>query len=93
METWRTQVLLPNKNRIVGTGAWVCTFVDAHTSIRECMATYILPRGRVQIAGEVIDRSAFLLSIIGGTGAYSGALGVAVFRGTDEVHNLTFFLQ
>ncbi len=77
-ETWRTQVWLLKKDQAVGTGLIACIKADRNTSIRECVGTYILPRGRIQIAGEIISHDAYQLSVIGGTGVYGAAGGVMV---------------
>ncbi len=77
-ETWRTQVWLLKKDQAVGTGLIACIKADRNTTIRECVGTYILPRGRIQLAGEIISHNAYQLSIIGGTGVYGAAGGVMV---------------
>lgn len=75
-ETWRTQVWLLHTDQAVGTGLIACIRADTDTTIRECDGTYVLPRGRIQVAGQVIDRTAFQLSVVGGSGVYGGAGGV-----------------
>lgn len=90
VETWRTQVLLPHKAQTVGTGVLACIRVDDNTTIRECNGTYILPRGRIQVAGQIINRAAYQLSIIGGSGIYVPAGGVMAVQPGGLV---TFFLS
>lgn len=92
VETWRTKVWLPRRNQIVGTGVLACAHISNFTSIRECVGTYILPRGRIQVAGEVINLAGYQLSIVGGSGIYAGGGGVAVFD--DRAHEtlITLFL-
>jgi len=92
VETWRTRVWLAHKNQVVGTGALACIRLDDHTSIKECMGTYILPRGRIQVAGEIISRAAFQLTIVGGTGVYAGSKGTAIFAGLPRLAVITFYL-
>ncbi len=89
VEVWRTRVLLQHRAQTVGTGAIACTRIDSYTSVRECNGTYILPRGRIQVAGEIITRAAFQLTIVGGTGVYGAAGGVMVVLRPGVV---TFFL-
>lgn len=89
-ETWRTRVLLPRKAQVVGTGVLACIRADTFTTVRECVGTYILPRGRIQVAGEIINRSAYQLAIIGGSGVYDSAGGVMIVQPGGLV---TFFLS
>lgn len=92
VETWRTRVLLTGKNKIVGTGALACIQIDDLTSVRQCTGTYILPRGRIQVSGQIINRRSFQMTIVGGTGVYTGAGGTAVFIGGPTAL-ITFFLE
>lgn len=91
-ETWRTRVLLRTVQQAVGTGAVTCVRVEELTSARECVATYILPRGRIQLAGEIVTRSAYQLTITGGTGIYAAAGGVAIFLGPQHAATIVFYL-
>ncbi len=77
-EVWRTEVWLLQKDQAVGTGVIACIRADRNTSIRECSGTYILPRGRIQLAGEIISHDSYLLSVVGGSGVYGAAGGVMV---------------
>lgn len=77
-ESWRTRVFLFHSPKLVGTGAFACMHVDRNTSIRECSGTYILPQGRIQLAGSIVKRASFLLLIVGGSGIYAGASGTAI---------------
>lgn len=91
-ETWRTRIFLLRKQQTVGTGVLACVRVEETTSIRECQGTVILPRGRIQLAGEIINRNAFQLSIVAGSGTYEGMSGVAVFLGPTTNRLITFYL-
>ncbi len=93
IEAWRTQVWLPQEQQTVGTGVLACIRVDYYTDIRECNGTYILPRGRVQVAGEIITRAAYQLTIVGGSGVYVSTGGVAVFVRLEGVTTIVFYLQ
>ena len=93
VEVWRTRVWLVTRQQAVGTGAIACVRVDNNTSTRECHGTYILPRGRIQVVGEILNRAAFQLSIVGGTGIYVAGGGVAVFAGLKNPALITFFLN
>lgn len=92
-EAWRTRVWLPREQQTVGTGVLACMRVDAYTDIRECSGTYILPRGRIQLAGEIITRAAYQLTIVGGSGIYISTGGVAVFERLKDVTSIVFYLQ
>ncbi len=92
-EAWRTQVWLLTEQKIAGTGVIACIRVDAYTDIRECSGTYILPRGRIQVAGEIITRASYQLTIVGGTGVYIATGGVAVFKQLRDVTSVVFYLQ
>lgn len=93
VEAWRTRVWLLHRQQPVGTGAIACIYVDTHTDVRECTGTYILPRGRIQVAGEIITRSAYQMTIVGGTGYYTGAHGVAIASGLPLLGVVTFYLD
>lgn len=89
-ETWRTQVWLPRKAQAVGTGVIACIRIEQNTTIRECNGTYILPQGRLQVAGQIINRAGFQLAITGGSGVYAPAAGVMVVQPGGLI---TFFLS
>lgn len=93
IEVWRTRIWLLKKPQTIGTGLIACIRADNHTDIQECQSTYVLPRGRIQLAGEIITRVAFQLTIVGGTGVYNGAGGVGVFTGLPNPAAVTFFLE
>jgi hypothetical protein len=93
IEVWRTRVWLLKKLVPIGTGVLACIHADNHTDIRECTGTYILPRGRLQVSGEIITRAAFQLTVVGGTGVYTAAGGVGIFAGLPNPAAVTFFLQ
>lgn len=86
-EAWRTRVYLLRRQQAVGTGGIACIRVTR--TVRECYGTYVLPEGRIKIEGEITDRMKFQLVVIGGTGTYTGASGVASFGGLSLV---TFYL-
>lgn len=91
VETWRTQVWLRDRQQVVGTGIVICFSVGESTSTRECNATYLLPRGRVQLAGAILTRAAYQLTITGGGGFYTGARGNAIFTLLRGVTSVTFY--
>ena len=79
IEVWRTRVYT-YRGQTVGTGALTCIYVDNHTSFRQCTGTYLLPLGKIIVAGDVTNRGAFELAVIQGTRFYAGSHGTALFR-------------
>ena len=59
---------------VIGRAELVCTFVDARRS-RSCRGTYILPRGKIMVAGPLQYRQFYVLAVTGGTGLYDNARG------------------
>jgi len=92
-EIWRTRVWLQHKFQTVGTGAIACINIDVRSDVRECQGTYVLPRGRIQVAGQIITRRSFQLTIVGGTGVYTGVGGTAIFTGLPNPAEVIFYLQ
>lgn len=91
-ETWRTRVWLLTKPKLIGSGVLTCIRADDNSDIRECLGTYILPEGRIQVAGEVISRNSFLLTVLGGAGTYQNAVGMMTVNGPLNAANITFYL-
>lgn len=87
-EVWRSRVLLIGKAQTLGYGQVACVYVD--DLVRQCTGTYILPRGRVSVGGELSSRQKFRLIIVGGTGAYAGASGELTAVGAGDSRVLTF---
>jgi hypothetical protein len=75
-ETWRTTVLLrASGSKVVGNGLMACTRIETLSPARECMGTYRLPEGSIQVAGVFSSRTQFTLLITGATGVYEGKPG------------------
>jgi len=77
MEVRHVTVLLLHQPKTVGTGGLACTHITA--AVRECIGTYVLPLGRIQVEGETRSSTVYQLAIVGGLGSYAGAGGVASF--------------
>lgn len=60
--------------KVIGRAELVCTFVDAKRS-RSCRGSYILPRGKIMVAGPLQYRQFYVLAVTGGTGLYDNARG------------------
>lgn len=72
----------------------LCTTLTGGT--RNCIATYLLPHGKLVVAGESGSGRAYELPVVGGTDLYDGARGslsaqITAIRPRDET--LSFRLQ
>lgn len=76
-ESWRSKILLLHRAKQAGEGGMVCTRL-APTK-RECYGSYTLPLGRIEVLGEIENLNTYQLSIVGGSGSYTAAQGVASF--------------
>ena len=63
---------------VVGWGNTICTRLGNGSS--QCMGTFVLPRGKVSVAGTRHGPAFFVLSITGGTGRYNGWSGTLIGR-------------
>ncbi len=86
VETWRAAVLLSRVQKTVGSSGVACVFVAAKT--RECFGTYSLPLGQIQVLGEMTTPVSYQFAIVGGTGRYASARGIAVVA--DDL--VTFYI-
>lgn len=94
-DTWRTRVYT-RSGKFAGTGVIACVPTSQFDSIQQCNGTYLLPRGRVAVAGLVSSRTGFNLVIVGGTDTYLGAKGNMVATQQSSVprkSSLTFFFK
>jgi hypothetical protein len=78
-EVWRTRVYT-YEGKFVGTGVMSCVYIDTHTSSRQCLGTYLLPLGKISVAGAIVNRSAFELVVFQGTRYYADARGTSIIR-------------
>jgi len=77
--------------RPIGHAELVCTFTG-RTS-RSCNGTYVLPRGKLVVSGQILFRQFFQLAVVGGTGLYEnvrGTLTVTALEGKRR-GNLVLF--
>lgn len=92
---------LARRGRDVGTSGVVCTVTHAMAPYDvltfQCVATLSLRRGQITLQGLIEvqgedDPGPFTVAITGGTGAFRGAGGEAVVRGTDDgsIYKLRF---
>lgn len=73
LSVWTTKILLLKNNTNVGFALYACAKIRVRS---ECKATYVLPRGKIQVAGDVLSRGHAQMLILGGTGAYDKAHGI-----------------
>jgi hypothetical protein len=80
-ETWYISLAsVRRQGREFGYGIMSCFFVSTKSSIRECIGTYSLPRGKIAVAGSFLYPRLYQLSVTGGTGVYLGSGGVLSVR-------------
>jgi len=63
-----------------GYAVMACISVSRKTTLRQCTGTFVLPRGRLSIAGTFLYDSIFMLAVTGGTADYTKASGVLSAR-------------
>ena len=71
-----TRRLLFNKRitpKPIGHGEIVCTFTGGIS--RSCAGTFVLPRGKIVVAGTMLHKELFQLAVIGGTDIYTSVRG------------------
>jgi hypothetical protein len=81
MEVIRQRLYNPSiSERPIGRGYLLCTFVNDRS--RQCTATYLLPRGKIVVAGALDSRLFYELAVTGGTGLYDNARGTLTVTST-----------
>jgi hypothetical protein len=81
MEVIRQVLYSPSiSGRAIGRAYLLCTFMS-HRS-RQCTATYLLPRGKIVVAGALDSRLFYQLAVTGGTGLYDNARGTLTVTST-----------
>jgi hypothetical protein len=66
--------------KAIGRGVITCTYANSRT--RNCVATYVLPKGTLVATGAVDSRLFYELPIVGGTGLYDNARGTLTVTAT-----------
>ena len=61
------------KKAPIGHSDLVCTYTGSKT--RQCSGTYVLPRGKIVVAGSLQYREFYKLAVIGGTEIYDNVQG------------------
>ena len=85
--------MLDAKGRKVGHDAGVCTFTSLAPPEAACQITFFLTRGQITTQFLNAPPPRKLAAIVGGTGAYRGALGQAVIiEGPKQTGSVTFAL-
>ena len=77
--------------RPIGHAELVCTFTGG--SSRSCNGTYVLPRGKLVVSGQILFRQFFQLAVVGGTGLYDNVRGTLTVTalGAKRRGNLVLF--
>jgi hypothetical protein len=83
-----TKQLRDRHNDVVGWGNTVCTRLGNGSS--QCSGTFILPRGKISVAGTRRNPTFFIFAITGGTGRYPGWGGSLVGHKIDGRELLIF---
>lgn len=79
------------KGKKFGYAILACTYVSVRTSIRECVGTFALPTGKLQVAGSFLYPSLFELAVTGSTGEYVNAGGTLTARLLPKTRNTYWF--
>ena len=70
----------PTISHPIGRADLVCTYLDRR--MRQCTATYSLPRGKIIVVGSIDSRLLYTVAIVGGTGLYDNARGTLTATAT-----------
>ncbi len=78
-------------SQAIGHADAVCTFLT--TRVRNCTATYTLPRGKIVVGGALTSRLLYELPVLGGTGLYANVRGslVVTVRSTGPRREILVF--
>lgn len=71
-----TKQLKDRKSKTIGWGNTVCW--ELGNGSAQCVGTFVLPRGKINVAGTRHNQNYFVLSIVGGTGLYVAAGGTLI---------------
>lgn len=77
------QPLLDAQGRAIGNNSGVCVRSRVGHSL-QCQWTLTLDDGTIQVAGREFDKGASEITIVGGTGVYSGISGHMVSVNNDD---------
>jgi hypothetical protein len=64
----------------IGHARLICTYFDRRS--RQCQGTYVLPKGKLVVAGALDSRLLYQLAVIGGTALYENARGTLTVTST-----------
>ncbi len=84
------------RGRPFGYGILSCTRITKRNTVRQCVGTFSLPRGKISVAGSFLYPVLYELAVTGGTGDYigvNGVLDVRQFVGMPGSNWLTFTLR
>ena len=97
METWRYSLTSIRRNpaRPFGYMVLSCARIQAENTLRQCVGTASLPRGKITVSGSFLYAQLWTLAVTGGTDDYAGARGTVTSVQTHKsktVFVLTFNL-
>jgi hypothetical protein len=96
VDTWRYSLTSIRRNpaRPFGYMVLVCHRVSDINTLRQCVGTASLPRGKITLSGSFLYANLWALAITGGTDDYAGVSGVATSAqiGKSASSSLTFKL-
>jgi len=98
METWQYSLSSIRRaaNRPFGYMVLSCVRIDDGTTLRQCMGTASLPRGKLVMEGSFLYSSIWTLAVTGGGGIYIGAHGTVTsiqLHASTSTSTLTFTLN
>lgn len=67
---------------VVGWGNTVCFQLGNGSA--QCIGTFVLPNGKINVAGTRHNQDFFVLSIVGGTGVYEAAEGTLIANTIED---------
>jgi hypothetical protein len=79
------------RSKAIGRAEIVCTVMTRNA--RHCTGTYVLPAGKIAVAGEMLYRQFFQLAVTGGTGVYNNVRGTLTVTslGRNPRRDVVFF--
>lgn len=80
-EAWYLSLAsIRRKGKPFGYFILTCSYVSTKSSVRECVGTFSLPRGKIMVAGSFLYDALYAFAVTGGTDTYVGTGGSVLFR-------------
>jgi len=84
---------LARSGHALGTAIQYCVLAEPDHGLAQCTGTLPLPGGRITMGGEVDGSRVTRMPVLGGTGRYQHASGVAVFTPHGEAISVDLHLS